>query len=606
MLFDFHLANIPALLAAGIPLICNVALLAYAQLRLPRDRTVFLFSILLVLLIGWQGFDVGVRLSRTAETAEMWRGLMRFGQMLTTAAMVHFALVFSERDRVVDHPLFLPVVYGPGFFFQSAYTGGLLPEDLHYWEGFGWLARPQGLPLENAVLLWNTLLSLLGAGIFYWNAWHTRDLEDKGGAARVLAVGATIPIAVGLFTEAVLPLAGYHQIPLTSTALSGVSIAIAIALTRYNLFRVSSQAAAKAVLNALTDSLVIASPQGKLLFVNPQAAAEFGIDPENARAHGLRGLFPDDATWRLFEDDVWERTLRGERIQGVETQLASMQEGQPPTPMLLSTAPIPIARRGRPGVVLLAHDVTRLKDAERELVFAKDEAEEANRSKSLFLANMSHELRTPLNAVIGYAEMLEEEAEDEGWDSMVPDLQRIRKSGVYLLELINDILDLSKIESGKFEVYSEVFALRPVVEETLDQATPLWEKNNNRFELRFAPEVNLVYGDPVRVRQVLLNLISNGAKFCENGDLALDVGVDKGMVTLAVSDSGIGMDAEQVGRLFGLFQQVHKSDHSKYGGTGLGLALSKRLCQMMGGDIHVTSTPGEGSVFTVVLPLTAP
>jgi GAF domain-containing protein/CheY-like chemotaxis protein len=230
----------------------------------------------------------------------------------------------------------------------------------------------------------------------------------------------------------------------------------------------------------------------------------------------------------------------------------------------------------------------------------------ASQHKSTFLANMSHELRTPLNAIIGYSEMLQEDAVDEGAESLVPDLKRVNAAGKHLLELINSILDLSKIEAGKMELQLEDFGVGEMVEDIRAIIQPLAEKNRNRLEIDCGPGVGSMRADLIKVRQVLFNLLSNSCKFTEEGDVCLAVGRESvagdDWLTFLVSDTGIGLTSDQIGRLFQEFSQADTTTTRKYGGTGLGLALSRRLCRLMGGDITVTSEPGRGSSFTVRLP----
>ncbi len=244
--------------------------------------------------------------------------------------------------------------------------------------------------------------------------------------------------------------------------------------------------------------------------------------------------------------------------------------------------------------------VRRRESEERSL-----ELQTASSNKSQFLANMSHELRTPLNAIIGYSELLMEDVPDEAAQA---DLRKIHSSGKHLLELINDVLDLSKIEAGKMELHPEDFAVEPLVREVAETVRPTAEKNGNSVVFNCAPDLGTVHADLTRVRQALLNLASNAVKFTKDGTITITATRHSipghETIMLEVKDTGIGMSVEQLGKLFRDFQQADPSTTRKYGGTGLGLAISRRICRMMGGDILVQSAPGAGSSFTIQLPCT--
>jgi signal transduction histidine kinase/CheY-like chemotaxis protein len=247
-----------------------------------------------------------------------------------------------------------------------------------------------------------------------------------------------------------------------------------------------------------------------------------------------------------------------------------------------------------------------IEERTHQLELARDAAEAANTSKSQFLANMSHELRTPLNAIIGYSDLLIEEAEDMDATDLVPDLEKIRSSGKHLLGLINDVLDMSKIEAGKMEISLETFDVSEVVGAAVAMVRPLIVKNGNSFELVLEDELGEMHADLTRVRQILLNLLSNASKFTSEGKITLSVRrqyeARREWITFAVRDTGIGMTVEQRRRLFQPFTQADASTTRKYGGTGLGLNITQRFCKLMGGSIEVESEPGVGSVFTARLP----
>ncbi|MGU3384335.1 response regulator [Methylobacterium sp. D53M] len=257
-------------------------------------------------------------------------------------------------------------------------------------------------------------------------------------------------------------------------------------------------------------------------------------------------------------------------------------------------------------------DVTERKEAEEAVERARQAAEAANRAKSQFIANMSHELRTPLSAVIGYSEMLGEELEDIGQAALLPDLRKIEAAARHLLSLINDVLDISKIEAGRMTASAETFTVADLLRDVSDSTGSLVEKKGNRFVLDAgaAGEAGLgsMHQDQTKIRQCLLNLIGNAAKFTERGTITLtvrrhrDAGAD--WLSFAVADTGIGLTEAQIDRLFERFVQADDSTTRQFGGTGLGLAITRAFCRTMGGDIGVDSTPGAGATFTIRLPAT--
>ena len=261
------------------------------------------------------------------------------------------------------------------------------------------------------------------------------------------------------------------------------------------------------------------------------------------------------------------------------------------------------------GLYCIFTNITELKKREEELNktiseldIAREKADAANQTKSQFLANMSHELRTPLNAIIGLTEMLKEDAADDGLDDFEEPLDRVFNAGKHLLTLINDVLDLSKIEAGRVELFNETFELKQILDDVMKTSSPLAQKNENELIIDYKSEIDFVTADQTRVKQVVLNLISNACKFTEKGKIT--VGVNKilreggDLISIDVSDTGIGMSDEQMSRLFNSFVQADSSTTRKYGGTGLGLTISKQLAKLMGGDVVVNSELGKGTTFT--------
>lgn len=281
-----------------------------------------------------------------------------------------------------------------------------------------------------------------------------------------------------------------------------------------------------------------------------------------------------------------------ERAEGPETHRA-----QPPLDVMLGLVRSEDRLREQRDILGRAADTA---------IEARQLADVANQAKSDFLASMSHDLRTPLTAIIGITEMLVEELEEEGLVDYLEPLNRVHRAGEHLLALINDVLDLSKIEAGRMELQPERVAVASLAEELIDAAHPLANRKNNRLALEVQSDPGAIYADSLRLKQVVLNLLSNACKFTEGGEVRLSIsrtaGGEAGELSFVVSDNGIGMTAEQMAMIFQDFSQADANISRRYGGTGLGLAISRRLARMMNGDISVTSRPGEGSVFTLTVP----
>ena len=346
------------------------------------------------------------------------------------------------------------------------------------------------------------------------------------------------------------------------------------------------------------------SPEYKEFVASHPAAIDRGTATGRTLVEGTITHIPDVLT------DTEYAYTEGQKIGGYRTLLA--------VPMLREGMPIGVLSLQRKAVwpftekqvalvttfadqAVIAIENVRLFD---EIQDKSRQLAEASQHKSQFLANMSHELRTPLNAIIGVSEMLREDADALKQDT--EPLDRVLGAGRHLLALINDILDLSKIEAGRMELQLESFALAPLIANVVKTIEPLATKNANQVAVQCDGEIGTLHADQMRLRQALLNLLSNANKFTDHGTITIDTRQreeeGRDWVTISVTDTGIGMTAEQMGKLFQEFSQADASTARKYGGTGLGLAISKRFCQMMGGDITVESEPGRGSTFTIRLP----
>ena len=350
------------------------------------------------------------------------------------------------------------------------------------------------------------------------------------------------------------------------------------------------------------------------------------ITPPEGSWHGVPGVFARDAT---VEDGPPQlRVIASQRAEGVPVQvnigrseaviLADWRRELIGLCLAVGTASLCVVglvwallRRfnAYEAVAAASRDRAAAVEAQMQAEAAREAAEEANRAKSAFLANMSHELRTPLSAVIGYSELLEEELEDLGERRVLDDLGKVKGNARHLLDLINDVLDLSKVEAGRMDVCCETFAVAPFAEEAVAACEALARRRHNTLALDVAPGLGTLHSDPVKLRQCLFNLLGNACKFTEAGRVALRVRREAGpggdWLSFAVEDTGIGLSPEQMGRLFQRFSQADESTTRRFGGTGLGLALSRAFARLLGGDITVESREGRGSTFTLRVPAAA-
>jgi PAS domain S-box-containing protein len=356
------------------------------------------------------------------------------------------------------------------------------------------------------------------------------------------------------------------------------------------------------LLSSISSPIFYKNLEGEYLGCNTAFEEYLGKTEQEIVGRHARELFPKN------EADEYERTdtllVRKGGNQVYETALryadGSVRD------VMVSKTTFTNAEGRVAGLVGIVVDISERKHTEEEMRKAKEAAEQANRAKSAFLANMSHELRTPLNAILGYSELLQEDLADFGADELVPDVQKIYAAGKHLLGLINDVLDISKIEAGRMDLYLETFNLAETVSEVVNTVTPLVESKHNTVKLEMSPDIGPIHGDLTKVRQMLFNLLSNAVKFTEHGTITLSVHNetrrDGDWVSLSVVDQGIGMTPEQLSKLFQPFTQADASTTRKYGGTGLGLAITKHFAEMMGGSIRVESEYQRGSAFTVQLP----
>jgi PAS domain S-box-containing protein len=379
----------------------------------------------------------------------------------------------------------------------------------------------------------------------------------------------------------------------------------------------------RTLLDHMLDGVMTIDNYGIIQMFNSAMQEMTGYQADEIIGQNVRKLACDENSdvcdmtlWRFYDNEI-------EDGAGKRREVEIVRRNGEPFPAELAIGEMQVENEHL--FIVTVSDLTEKKHAEAELnrhrekleemvrertadlLVVRDQAEKANQAKSVFLANISHELRTPLNAIIGYSELLCDEVETNDNQAIQDDLEKIRAAGGHLLSLINDVLDLSKIEAGKLDMHLEEIDLRLLLDETSITIDSLMKKNHNTFVMNCADDVQGMVADNLWVRQSLLNLLGNAAKFTEQGEVTLNVSRtnQSGLeyIEFAVSDTGIGMTEQQLESLFQAFQQADHCITQKYGGTGLGLVISQRLCQIMGGDITASSEPGNGSEFVMRVPM---
>jgi two-component system, sensor histidine kinase and response regulator len=493
---------------------------------------------------------------------------------------------------------------------------------MHY-TGMAAMRLPAMCHYSSAVVTLSVVLAIVISLVALWLTFRLRDAV-KGAwlpkIASALLMGAAIPImhytgmaAAGFtFTGETPDLS--HAVSVSSLGVTGITLVTFMVLglavltsvidRRFSVLE-SSEEQLRLIINTAMDAVITMNAEGRITNWNSEAEKTFGWSSQEALG---RRLYEVIIPVRYRED--CERGLQRFLATGdgtmlrQRTEMTALHRDGHEFPAEVATSPVKFG--GQWIFSSFMRDIAEHKRAQEELLNAKQAAEDANRAKSIFLANMSHELRTPLNAIIGYSEMLEEETQELGNAASVKDLQRIQSAGKHLLELINDILDLSKIEAGKMGLHLETFDVAHMIEEIANTVQPSITKNTNTLQVNVARNVNEMRADLTKVRQILLNLLSNSCKFTDHGTVSLTVDrrtIDhRDWLRFEVGDTGIGITEKQKEMLFREFSQADTSIARKYGGTGLGLAITHRFTQIMGGTITVDSQPDKGSTFTILLP----
>lgn len=568
----------------------NIVLMTfvYAQNRQNPVNRAFIWIALLFAV--WMGFDVVIWSPiEPAWILPLMKAQAVFYNFIGIA-YVHFAYSFIQRKRDLAFRFFavMPFFAAVTVVSTDLVIAGFKPM---YW-GNAIVSGSAFLPFAMI----NGAIPVVYAIVLLLRELNKSTIPIERRQLSFFLIGSVIGLSSGFPSFILLPhVFNIHTLPINSIALIAFLVTVFVAITRYRFLTIGISDVAQDLFSNTKDGVVILDMNNRLVQFNSMARRMLN-KAEKSLAREVSALVAE------FNDHP-----------GADEVDVKLGSGTDIKHISVSRAPI-IQSDRQIGNMLLVRDISKQKTAEeaiqksnQELAQARDEALQASRTKSAFLANMSHELRTPLNAIIGYSEMLADDAVDSGDRENTEDIRKIWKAGHHLLDLINDILDLSKIEAGKMELYVEEFNVASIVNTTESILRPEVKKNNNVLVVHCPQDVGVIRADQVRLKQVLTNLLSNALKFTENGTIRLDVSRNENngseTVVFRVSDTGIGMTKEQQESIFQYFAQADPSVTRRYGGTGLGLAISQQFCQMMGGSITVESVLGKGSVFTVQMPV---
>lgn len=563
----------------------------YAQdHRAPVNRA---FIWLSLVFLFWVGFDVVI----WSPIEPQWIvPLMKTNAVIYNfigIAFVNFAYISVNRSRDAKYYFFgvMPFISLIVIMSTNQIIAGYTPV---FW-GNAIVGGPWYLPF--AII--NGMIPITYAIVLLARHMKNRKLAVERKRLVLFLTGTVIALTTGFMSFVLLPhVLGIDALPIHPLSLIVFLIAVYIAINKYRFLSVSIGDAASELFSDTRNGVVILNMNDKIVQYNNAA----------------RDLL-SDSSGGTFEEKVHDITqMRRHNEKGDDGDLVVQNESGKKY-VSVSSNPINHSKQ-QIGTLLFINDITAQKKAEelivasnRELGDARDQALQGNRTKSAFLANMSHELRTPLNAIIGYSDMLREEAGLANKINCIPDLDRINSAGHHLLTLINDILDLSKIEAGKMELFIEEFRINQLVNEVESTIREKVDSNNNVLITHCPADIGDMVTDRMRLLQVLNNLLSNALKFTEGGKITLDVyrenRGEQDTIVFKVTDTGIGMAQEQQKNLFQYFTQADVSATRKYGGSGLGLAISQQFSHMMGGEISAKSQLGEGSEFTLCLPVEA-
>ncbi|MEF3274060.1 MAG: PAS domain-containing protein [Chloroflexus sp.] len=574
-------------LAAAV-LAMVICLRAWSYRRLPVAQA---FLGMMSFTIWWSLCNALELSHATVSGKVLLTSIQYLGVAGTPLCWLLFALLYTNRAHLLSRRVVGSLVLVQGLIVVGAWTNHwhrlMWPAvELVYTNGLWVLTGPNG-PLWYVSVVIDYGMVLVGTVVMIDQVRRSHTLYRS--QALSLVIGALLPwFASILFVSGRSPI---PQVDLTPVSFALSGIAFMVAMQRYRALDILP-AAREMIVDQIPDAIIVLDMNDRIIDLNPAA---YAFLEQSSDVIGCE--------WR----DVAPAWLRDQIVDRFEGQFEVSQPQPDGITCDLRCATLR-DRRGQPvGRIFVLRDVTLFKRAAQALQEAKEAAEAANQAKSTFLTMMSHELRTPLTAILGYGEFLHQDLLQQGQHDLAHDVERIITAGRHLLALINDVLDFARIESARLEIHPEPVNLPSLINEVVLTAQGLARQKQNTLTVEIEPDLPPVLADPVRLRQVLLNLVGNACKFTEQGQIQVHCyHIRPDQIQIDVIDTGIGIPPEYIDQLFQPFMQVDNSVTRRYGGAGLGLAISQRLCRAMGGEIVVSSRPQYGSTFSVRLPIQGP